>query len=245
MSMTFSMSAKQRESHMMKHSVSRVLVIALGLAAVATPAHADKAWSGAYLGAHGGYAWGDVDQTQTSGGMPPGPFSYKPSGGFGGLTAGFNLQAGKLVAGLEADAGYMDLSGAGIIPSSAPPAHQDITLAGGLYGDITARLGVAWDRALVYGKGGFAYYDGQALQKTTNPGFVSYGTSTFAGWVAGGGIEYAVSPVLSLKVEYLHFDFGKRGGNQTSITDDPVGYVYTNSTDVTADTVKVGVNYRF
>ena len=145
-------------------------------------------WTGFYLGAHAGYAWGDVDQRQTIGGMPVGPFSYDVDGAFGGGTAGYNWQAGQLVVGIEGDLGWMDLSGAGRIPSSNPAAHQDITLDGGLYGDITGRLGVAMGRTLLYGKGGWAWFNGEARQKTTNPGFVTHGTDkAFDGWVAGAG----------------------------------------------------------
>jgi hypothetical protein len=36
-----------------------------------------------------------------------------------------------------------------------------------------------------------------------------------------------------------------RQGLQTSVSDPPIGFVYKNRTDVDADTVKLGVNYRF
>ncbi len=64
-------------------------------------------------------------------------------------------------------------------------------------------------------------------------------------WTVGAGVEHFLSPAWSVKAEYLHFDFGSRGGSQTSLTDPPIGYVYTNSFSVTADSVKVGVNYHF
>jgi outer membrane immunogenic protein len=101
-------------------------------------------WTGFDLGAHAGYAWGSVDQRQTTGGMPVGPFSYDVDGAFAGGTAGYNWQAGQLVVGIEGDLGWMDLSGAGRIPSSNPAAHQDITLDAGLYGDITGRWASPW-----------------------------------------------------------------------------------------------------
>ena len=203
-------------------------------------------WTGFYLGAHAGYAWGSVDQRQTTGGMPVGPFGYDVDGAFGGGTAGYNWQAGQLVVGIEGDLGWMDLSGAGRIPSSNPAAHQDISLDGGLYGDITGRLGVAMGRTLLYGKGGWAWFNGEARQKTTNPGFVTHGTDkAFDGWVAGAGIEHMIAPNVSLKLEYLHFDFGRQGGDQTSVSDPPIGFVYKNTADLTADSVKAGVNFKF
>jgi outer membrane immunogenic protein len=150
-----------------------------------------------------------------------------------------------LVLGIEGDLGFMDLKGHGLAPSSNPIYHQDLTLDGGLYGDITGRLGFAFDRVLVYGKGGWSYFDGSAAQTTTKPGYVTHATGAFSGAVYGGGVEYLLSPAISLKVEYLHFNFGTQGGDQTSVSDPPIGYVYKNRTDVDADTVKFGVNYRF
>lgn len=203
-------------------------------------------WTGVYAGVHAGYAWGGVAQRQTSGGMPEGPFSYDVNGFFGGATAGFNYQTGWLVLGIEGDLGWMDLSGKGIIPSSNPKAHQDITLKGGLYADLTARLGVAMGSTLLYGKGGFAYLNGEARQQTTNPGFVTHGTDgAFKGWVLGGGVEHAITRTMTLKVEYLHFDFGHKDGDQTSVTDVPIGFVYTNRASLTADTVKAGLNWKY
>jgi outer membrane immunogenic protein len=228
--------------------MKRTVPALLACIAFSHPAAAEKPfdWTGLYLGGHAGYAWSDVDQRQTNGGMPPGPFSYTGNGFVGGATAGYNLQAGMFVVGVEGDIGWMDLSGTGRIPSSNPAAHQDISLDAGAYGDITGRLGVAIGKTLIYGKGGWAFYNGEARQKTTNPGFVTHGTdSTFTGWTAGGGIEHAISQGLTVKLEYQHFDFGTENGDQTSVSDPPIGFVYRNSTNVTADSVKAGINFRF
>ena len=225
--------------------VRELLAAMTGLVIGASAVHAGDRWEGAYVGLHAGYGWGDVSVKDTTGGVAPGPFDYTAKGFLGGATAGYNLQAGIAVVGIEGDIGYLRLKGSGIIPSSDPAQHQDITLDGGLYGDITGRLGFVLGNALIYGKGGLALYDGEALQKTTKPGFVSHGTDTFTGWTAGGGIEFALSPHTTLKAEYLHFDFGHQGGDQTSVTDVPIGFVYKNTTSVTADSVKLGINYKF
>lgn len=225
--------------------VRELLAATAALVIGASAAHAGGSWEGAYVGLHAGYGWGDVSVKDTTGGVTPGPFDYTARGFLGGASAGYNLQAGITVVGIEADIGYLGLNGRGIIPSSDPAHHQDITLDGGLYGDITGRLGFVRGNALFYGKGGLALYGGEALQKTTKPGFVSHGTGTFTGWTAGGGLEFALTPHTTLKVEYLHFDFGHQGGDQTSVSDDPVGFVYKNTTSLTADTVKLGINYKF
>ena len=129
------------------------------------------------------------------------------------------------------------------VHSTVSPGHD---LNAGLYGDITARAGISIARhTLVYAKGGYAFFDGEGRQVTTKPGYSPTGTDTFTGWVLGGGIEHAIGHGWSLKAEYLHFDFGHQGALQTSISDPPIGFQYTNTFSLTVDTVKVGLNYRF
>ncbi|MBZ0211232.1 MAG: outer membrane beta-barrel protein [Hyphomicrobium sp.] len=180
-------------------------------------------------------------------GVPPGPFDYSFDSVFGGGTVGYNWQHKSLLIGIEGDVGYMDPDGEGRIPSSTPPNYQALTLDSGLYADITARLGVTFDRTLVYAKGGYAYYDGEAMQATTKPGYVPTGTDSLSGWVLGGGVEHFFAPNLSLKAEYLHFDFDTESGYQTNVGDlsSPIGYRFYNWHDVEIDTVKVGINYHF
>lgn len=212
-------------------------------------------WSGFYAGAHIGGVWGNVDVKDTDGGVAPGPFSYSPSGAFGGGTAGYNWQRDRVVLGIEGDLGYMDLSGGTTLPSSDPMYHQNLTLDGGLYGDITGRIGVLVTPAtLLYGKGGFAFYDGEGEQATTKTYYRPTGTDTFTGWVVGGGIEHFLTPAISIKAEYLHFDFGDQGGSQEKFTTAPKGEVddgtavgskFHNRQSLSADSVKLGIAYHF
>ena len=211
------------------------------------PVYVANTWTGFYIGAHAGGVWGNASlKDDINDGVTPGPFPYSAAGAFGGGTAGYNLQRGHLVFGVEADAGYMDLSGSRIIGSANAAAHQDVTLDGGLYGDVTGRLGYAFENTLIYGKGGFAFFTGQAKQATTNPGYTPTGTDTFTGWTVGGGAEHFLSPAWSVKAEYLHFDFGTQGGYQTNVGDttSPIGYRFHNWTSLTADSVKLGLNYH-
>jgi outer membrane immunogenic protein len=228
-------------------AVLPTLGVAAMFALIATGGAAAGDWSGAYGGVHAGYAWGQASVTDTNGGVPPGPFPYSVSGAFGGATLGSNLQNGNFVAGIEGDIGFMNLMGAGIVPSSNPAYHQDITLKGGLYGDITGRLGFGAGQTLFYGKGGFAFYSGQANQVTTKPGYTPTGTGTFTGWTLGGGVEHQVTPTMTVKVEYLHFDFGTQGGYQTNIgdTSSPANFQFMNETSLKADSVKIGLNWHF
>jgi outer membrane immunogenic protein len=230
-------------------SIGYLAALAAGILVSGGAQAAGPDWTGAYVGIHGGYAWGDVSvRDNPDDGIPEGPYDYDASGIFGGITAGSNWQSGAFLLGIEGDLGYMDLSGAGIIPSSHEGQHQDITLGSGLYGDITGRLGLAFGQTLFYGKGGFAFYSGEAMQATTVDGYVPTGTGTFTGWTAGAGIEQMFGNGLSVKLEYLHFDFGTQEAYQTALYDDyptTAGYEFKNWTSLKADSIKLGINKHF
>jgi outer membrane immunogenic protein len=233
---------------------------ALSLAAVAAAVPADAAdiyrrdeapamkespaamrWQGPYIGAHIGGAWADF-ATRNVNAYPDLATSTKQAadGVFGGGQLGYNLQRDRLVFGVEADLGGMDISGRKV-PDAANFPNARASIGSGFYGDITGRVGIAADRALIYGKAGYAWYDGAA--KFTDTGALTsiHSTGTFGGWAAGGGAEYMLRPNWSLKAEYMHFDFGRessRGTDANSVT-------YRFSNDLTVDTVKAGVNYHF
>lgn len=202
-------------------------------------------WSGPYVGAHVGYGWLGADQKQTNGGMVAGPFEANDEGGLAGVTLGYNRQFQQLVVGVEIEGGYMDITGAGRIPSSDPAHHQKIDVQTGFYGLAAGRLGFAWDRFMIYAKGGYAVLEGDVGQQTTKPGFVTTRSDNLQGWVYGAGVEHMLTESISLKFEWLRFDLDQANGFQKSITDIPVGFEYTNSTAAEIDTLKLGVNVRF
>lgn len=240
-----------------------LLAGAVGLVALTSTAKADPAynWTGAYAGAHVGYSWGnlsskDNEKDWCSAGDKAciakyvGPFDWSADGVFGGGTLGYNYQINSfLVTGIEGDLGYLDLSGAGATASAHASQHQNLSATGGLYADITGRMGIlVTPQTLVYGKGGFAFYNGSAAQTTTNPGYSSTPASNFTGWTVGGGVEHYITQNVSLKLEYAHFDFGTQEGNQTALVKDrdtPKGYEFKNWHSLDADTVKFGISYHF
>jgi outer membrane immunogenic protein len=202
-------------------------------------------WDGAYLGAHIGGAWGNVETTDVNGWLAAGQKSdLNTTGVFGGGTLGYNFQRGAFVLGVEGDIGGMDLSGTKVHPGSV---NGDTTTraTGGVYGDITGRLGFAADRALFYAKGGVAFMNAgiNVHDDCNNVGVCgadsqSNKTGTSTGWTVGGGVEYLVSPNWSVKAEYQHFDFGTE---QVAFITRPAVHWDNN---LTVDTVKIGVNYH-
>lgn len=164
----------------------------------------------------------------------------------GGGTVGYNHQIGVLVIGLEADFGYMGTTGSRKTDSSNPTKYQTLELDGGFYALLGGRVGISAGRTLFYGKGGWAYWDTDMTQTTTNPGYQTNGSGSLTGYAFGGGIEHAFADGWSVKAEYLRFQFNDAKGDQTSVSDDPIGHVYENSTKISPiDTFRIGVNRRF
>jgi outer membrane immunogenic protein len=189
-------------------------------------------WTGFYVGVQGGYGWGD---SRFNDGVSSNWFDI--DGWFAGATIGYNFQlTPNWVAGVEADlsSGISGSFGPGNLgqPNGAGwgcgsgPCVTDIKW----FGTLRGRLGYAVNNWLLYGTGGFAWGKLKSEIENTTDFVVS---DTNSGWTAGVGLEYAVSPVWTAKVEYLHVDLGwtKTQGFFKS--------------DTRFDLVRVGINYRF
>jgi outer membrane immunogenic protein len=185
-------------------------------------------WAGFYVGVNVGGAWADLKTTE------PGDNSWKnqPSDVFGGGQIGYNFQRGNFVFGPEIDLGVLGLSGTATNPKDTGPIGDYSTLHSGFYADVTGRLGYAFDRTLVYAKGGYAYLDRGVSNKDFGK---TVTTSSLDGWTLGGGVEYKIAPAWSVKAEYQYFDFG-------SFSLFPNGELFNNS--LTVQTVKAGLNYH-
>jgi outer membrane immunogenic protein len=193
-------------------------------------------WTGWYIGAHIGGAWSDNRFVLRE---PDDPAEGSTEHGrnrssvFGGGQIGYNFQSGSWLFGGEVDLGSMN-------PRSTVEFRNDpgdfASIRGGFYGDITARLGYVSGPWLFYAKGGAAFLDTRFRANEETVGVFSASKTTW-GWAAGAGIEYMIAPAWSIKVEYLHFDFGR-----TTLATDPPDTVRF---EPGADTVKFGVNYRF
>jgi outer membrane immunogenic protein len=192
----------------------------------ATPAYN---WAGFYIGAHTGYGWGDYKMAD-----PFGPVTghLDPKGWLGGFQLGYNEYiAPNWVLGSEIDFSWGDIKDDG--PSS--PAIALLSTKTDFMGTARARLGYAFDRTLIYATGGLAW----AHVKSTEFALLvnQFAPDTYhLGWTAGGGLEYALDPRWSVKVEYLYSDLGHytQAVNGTSRRE-----------SLTLNTVRAGLNYRF
>jgi outer membrane immunogenic protein len=192
-------------------------------------------WTGFYGGLEAGAGWGTSRQTDTSG-VTSG--DYSQSGGLFGGTIGYNSQINHIVFGLEADLSWTGIDGSVSLPvCTAGKGTMCFTNMQGLNTD-RARLGIAWDRFLVYVTGGLAgasIYDGQQSCATPTAG-ASCGTQTEWTGTIGGGVEAYLAPKLSLKLEYLYADFGTKQSYTVVI---PV------SVSERVNILRAGINYHF
>jgi outer membrane immunogenic protein len=162
-----------------------------------------QTWSGVYVGANAGYAWGKTKGEFNS--TAPGNFNM--DGGLAGAQIGVNYQINSLVLGVEADYQWSDIQGS----NTAVPFGILLTNTARIqhFGTVRGRVGWAWDRVLIYGTGGWAF--GARTEVTTAAlGISLAGQETLSGWTAGGGLEYALSPSWSAKVEYLHMALSEK-----------------------------------
>ncbi|MDB5651103.1 MAG: OmpA-like transrane domain protein, partial [Hyphomicrobiales bacterium] len=181
----------------------------------------------------------------------------------GGAQAGYNMQFGAFVAGVEADINYIDRNKGsnGIIPNTVAAGTYYTVNRGNssnYFGTVRGRLGYAFDRALIYVTGGLAYggnggsgtvYSNDVVTApfavTSTPVAYTGGNSSSIGWTLGGGLEYAFSNAWSVKAEYLHVDLGSN--SRTFLT--PVGGGATTAVvlrnENKFDIVRAGLNYRF
>jgi len=141
-------------------------------------------------------------------------------GVIGGANVGYNYEINQwpifsssgVVIGLEGTVDGTSLSG----------GFSDVFAVTGrsrsdIQGSIRGRVGLAWDRALIYATGGVAFGGFNTDGSIANTGFLNGGNPFFAsgnvsntrvGWTVGGGIQYAVTNNWSIFAEYRYTNWG-------------------------------------
>ena len=185
-------------------------------------------WTGFYVGANAGYAWGQIDSTNL--GLIGGGRFQDPDGFVGGGQIGYNYQMGQLVFGAEADFQGADLKATAV--SGLSSASNEVNY----FGTVRARVGYAFDRFLPYVTGGFAY--GNVKNKFTAPGVFFTDDNTQYGWTVGGGLEYAITNNWTAKVEYLYVNLDKESYRIPGAT-------LNTDVETKFSVVRAGVNYKF
>ena len=197
-------------------------------------------WTGFYVGAQVGYGWNANDNDIVLPGgfvVQSGDFGDNGDGFLAGVHAGYNYQVGSFVLGAEGDVEGVfgddddDLvivgPGGGVFTNYGFAAN-----ALDWQGSIRARAGFAFDRALIYATGGFAF-----AGVSDGFGIVGGDDDTLTGWTLGAGIEYAFTNNLTTRLEYRYTNFD--GG------DNFFNNVALGSNDIEFHTVRAGISYKF
>ena len=205
-------------------------------------------WTGPYIGAFAGMSW-DKQDWETP--FPGGARTHdhlEPAGYLVGGQAGYNVQFGRTVIGIEGDYGFSHARGGKACDDAggAVTGAFDFTCQGriGDLASLTGRLGYAAGRALFYVKGGLAAGD-VTVQTSQNQGLpvpptnkaVNGESDWLYGWTVGGGMEFALTDRWSAKAEYMHYDLGSDHFRVDS------GLVAKAETE--GNIVRIGLNLHF
>lgn len=183
------------------------------------PAPPPFTWTSCYAGLSGGGGFGQKNLTDTAGVVSPlsgfTSVNLDTSGYMLGGQIGCNYQfAPNWVIGIEGAASGGNIGGntAPAQPGAIAGDNATFKETTDLLTSLTARAGYAWDRWLVYGKGGVALVDDRYSAAGTFLGtpYDFEAVETRLGWTAGAGIEWALSNDWSVRLEYDYYGFGTR-----------------------------------
>jgi opacity protein-like surface antigen len=167
----------------------------------------------------------------------------------------FGLEAG--LDWLDSDGTNTCLAASGLFVSANCHARPN------MMGDLTAHMGWAYgysNHSLLYAKGGATFVHNQ-IDITTNatesfiglPPQATSSSFTKVGWTIGAGVEHAIAPAWSVKLEYDYVDLGGQNvatppdiiqivpGNSGTYFLTPAGTTRVNQN---FQEVKLGLNYK-
>ena len=153
------------------------------------------------------------------------------------------------MAGVEGEFGYMRIAGSGLDPNNVFTSIQSSVRIGDWYGTMTGRLGYAWNRLMLYVKGGAAFVEVQTTvtDPIVNPSYIAQASQMKATWTLGGGLEWAFYNNWSVKAEYMFIGFDNTNacGYNANILVNTIGQYCWNHQLDGVHTAKLGLNYRF
>ena len=209
------------------------------------PAPPPMTWTGCYIGANVGGAWGRFELEGPLGGTA----SRSGAGFAGGGQVGCDYQfAGGWVIGFRnmfdgtTNSRERDFT----VTTAAGTATGHAEFHNRWFDALTGRIGYSWQpNSLLYFQGGAVWSRVEADLTLTDGVSVVAGSfsDTKTGWTVGGGWEYRFSPQWSVFIEGNYYDFGSRDRVVVTPVVCPAGCAFSAKT--TAATALVGVNYRF
>ncbi len=213
-------------------------------------------WQGFYVGLNGGGQFGRTRDADLDGynfiANPGGSWRYGESGFSGGGEMGYNWQWHWLVLGPEIDGGYMNIRGRHVQPGS--PGDDTVGQSDSdFFTTFRGRLGIAFDKWLVYGTGGGIGLNvtnrvvDSSVTPPAGPSVIDAQKTEFDwGYAVGGGVERMIGCHWSIKAEYLYFDTGSQAfsGSSTSLVA-PGAVTFHWRGETTGNIVRAGLNFKF
>jgi outer membrane immunogenic protein len=215
-------------------------------------------WTGFHIGLNDGYGGGVLDANV---GVAAPIFgvgaamqtSNRASGFLVGGQAGYDYQfSNNIVVGIETDAQWSQIKAshqATTIASTGAAGYSYADIHNGLewFGTTRARLGYSFGRLLPYVTGGVAYGQIEAGGTQIVLGSLFYGSrrDTKVGWIAGAGLDYALTDQLSARFEYSYLQLPGVSGPVVGLT--PIGPMVGTFTSGSfgAHIIRTGFNWKF
>jgi outer membrane immunogenic protein len=231
-------------------------------------------WTGCYVGVHAGAGTMRDSFSQDNVAPESGVFGSggdthgTGTGGLAGGQLGCNYQDGNWVFGVEGEGYWSGIKSSTGFNFASTGFSEGLTLNSSNKSDysIAARVGIAFDRTLIYGKAGWVWgnfaFDG--LFTTSFGGGFTEGTSIHQsgqldGLLLGFGVEHALTQNWTVKLEYNFLDFGSKSlpitecfsstGSATVCNNFSTAgtspFSSSNTQHASKQIFKIGVNYLF
>jgi outer membrane immunogenic protein len=219
-------------------------------------------WTGVYTGLQVGGVWGAHNNGSLTGLDPltGTPFFVNaggtPSGVIGGAHLGAQYQYNQWIIGMEGSADGSSIKKN--LNAALPLGFASADISSPVQGSIRGKIGIAWDRFMIYGTGGLSvaeFHNDWSLSSVGGasvvfpglvvpPFFVSSNVHTVrAGWTAGGGAQYAFTPNWWVFVEYRFSDFGTL--RSAAFPGLPSNVFFNGERRVQTNQVQAGISYKF
>ena len=167
-------------------------------------------WTGCYVGGNLGGAWSRAHYTHNNA-VAVEDFTFTPLAVSGGGQIGCQYQWDSVVLGLEGTYSWTNLRQAQ--PSVLLP-NRERSIGIDQIATVTGKLGYAWDRTMLYAKGGWAGVRVNARAINLLTGVFSEFTDWSNGWTVGVGLEHVPWQNIVVGVEADFYDatrFDHRG----------------------------------
>jgi len=201
-------------------------------------------WTSCYGGGQVGGGWGQKDLTDSAGVLAPITGFAAANLGISGYMLGGQIGcdyqfASNWVLGIEGAVSGGNIGGSTtvVVPGNNA-TFKDTT---DFLTSVTGRVGYAWDRWLLYAKGGAAWAGDRYSAFDSLATYDFEGLETRFGWTAGVGVEWALWNDWSLKLEYDYYGFGSRS---VTFIDNISGTVGPEDIKQSIQVVKLGLNFH-